>query len=192
MASRLWIRFKLLVFALVISMVFSGSTLIISDQISKVRLFTRALEFDYLDWTLNTMGIKMAQASLSSPFYFDEINQHQIVLDYLNVTDEITKQENQLKLIFSDPEIRDPFTYSQEKRDRLDQLIASQNHLAPLAEAILEHQISQVLSSQGLTSMGLPIPPVLFHISPLPYNIVISPAIRSSKMIVFLWFPTFL
>ncbi len=175
MVSRLWIRFKLLVFALVICMLFSGSTLIITDQLSRIRLFTRAREFDYLDWTLNAVGIKIFQSALSSPFYFDEIRHQQIVMDYLIVTGKITDLENQLRLIFSDPDIHDPFNQSQERRDQLDQLYFSQKQIAPLTEAILEHQMSVALYSQGLTSMGLPIPPVLFHISPLPYNIVISP-----------------
>jgi len=175
MVSRLLIRFELVVFALGVSMLFSGSTLVISGQNAKVRLFTRAIEFDYFDWTLDALGKKISQASLSSPFYFDEFNQHKIVLEYMNVTDEITRQEYQLSLIFSDPGIPDPFTQSQMERDHLDKLYNSQNRLAPVAEAILEHQISKVLNSLDLTSMGLPFPPVLFHITPLPYNIVISP-----------------
>lgn len=175
MVSRLWIRFKLLVLALVVSILLSGSTLIIANQIAEIRQYTRALEFDYLDWTLNAIGIKISQASISSPYYFDEKNQHLIVLDYLDLTARITEQERQLGLIFSDPSIQDPFTQSKETRAQLELLIESQDQLAPLAEAVLEHQISEVLYSQGLTSMGYPIPPVLFHISPLPYNIVISP-----------------
>jgi len=175
MLSRLLIRFEMVVFALIISMLFSGSILVVSGQNSKIRLYTRALEFDYFDWTIGALGIKISQASLSSPFYFDEFNQHQIVLDYMKVTDEITQQEYQLKLIFSDPGIKDPVTQSQEKRDYLDNLYDSQNRLAPLAEAVLEHQISEILYSQGVTSIGLPFPPVLFHITPLPYNIIISP-----------------
>ena len=175
MLSRLLIRFELVVFALIISMLFSGSILVISGQNAKIRLYTRALEFDYFDWTLEALGIKISQATISSPFYFDEFDQHQIVLDYMNVTDEIAQRENQLKLIFSDPGITDPFTHSQEKRDYLDKLYDSQKSLAPLAEAVLEHQIGEVLFSQGITSFGLPIPPVLFHITPLPYNIIVSP-----------------
>ena len=175
MVSRLLVRFELFVFVIILSLLFSGSALVVPDQNAKIRLYTRALEFDYFDWTMGALGIKISQASLSSPFYFDEIAQHQIVLDYLNVTDEIFQLEYQVKLIFSDPGIQDPITQSQEKRELLDTLYDSRIRLAPVAEAVLEHQISQVLHSQGLTSMGQPIPPVLFHFTPLPYNIVISP-----------------
>jgi hypothetical protein len=175
MVSRLLIRIELVVFSLIISLLFSGSTLVVTGQNAKLRLFTRALEFDYFDWTLDALGIKISQSSLSSPFYFSEIDQHLIVLDYIDLVDEITQQENLLKLIFSDPGVQDPFLQSQEKRDNLENLYDSQYRLAPIAEAILERQISEILQAQGVTLLGLPIPPVLFHISPLPNNIVISP-----------------
>lgn len=178
MVSRIIIKFELILFALILCILFSGSSLIINDQISKIRLFTRAIEFDYFDWTLNAVGIKITQDSLSSPFYFNEIEQHRIVTDYLKVTDEITQLEYQLKLIYSDPAIKDPLASSQTKRDQLDALYDSQNSLAPFAEAVLELHTSEVLNSLGLTSMGMPIPPVLFHITPLPYNLIISPRDR--------------
>jgi hypothetical protein len=40
---------------------------------------------------------------------------------------------------------------------------------------VLEAQVSAVLADLGLTTGGQPIPPVLFHVSPLPYHLVISP-----------------
>ena len=128
-----------MVFALVISMLFSGSTLIINDQNAKVRLFTRVLEFDYLDWTLNSISIKISQASLASPSYFNDIIQHQIVVDYLKLTGDITQFEYQIKLIFSDPTVQDPYATSHEKREKLDRLYDSQNHIAQIAESVLEY-----------------------------------------------------
>jgi hypothetical protein len=57
----------------------------------------------------------------------------------------------------------------------LSSLYARQRQLAPLAEAVLQEQISATLSDLGLTTGGQSLPPVLFHITPLPYNLVISP-----------------
>jgi len=175
MFSRILTRLELIVFGLIICLIFSGSTLIISDQKATLRLFTRTFEFDYLNWTLDALGIKISQASISSPFYFNGPDQHQIVLDYLKLYDEIAQKEYQIRMIFSDPGVSDPFAESEVLRSKLDKLYDSQNHLAPIAESVLERQISEVLQSQGLTLLGLPIPPVLFHFSPLPNNIVISP-----------------
>jgi hypothetical protein len=44
-----------------------------------------------------------------------------------------------------------------------------------MAESILQEQVSETLSSLDLTVGGQPLPPVLFHISPLPYDLIISP-----------------
>ncbi len=44
-----------------------------------------------------------------------------------------------------------------------------------MAEAVLQEQVSATLADLGLTTGGQPLPPVLFHISPLPYDLIISP-----------------
>jgi hypothetical protein len=54
-------------------------------------------------------------------------------------------------------------------------LYTRQSQLDPLAESILQEQVSATLSVEGLTTGGQPIPPVLFHLTPLPYNLIISP-----------------
>ncbi|OGN72987.1 MAG: hypothetical protein A2X25_10555 [Chloroflexi bacterium GWB2_49_20] len=168
-------RLEILVFALTISVLFSGSTLIVADQTERVRVYTRVVEFDYFEWTVNAIGVKLVQATLHTPNYYDEYNQHQIVLDYLKLTDEIIQQEYQLKIIFSDPNIQNPDSVSKAQQAHLNQLYESQRKLASTAEAVLEQQISEILREQGLTEIVLPIPPVLFHITPLPYNLIISP-----------------
>ena len=175
MISRILIRLELIILSLLIGIFISGSNLVVSNQNDNIRLFTRASEFDYFDWTLDALGIKISQAAISTPLYFDKKNQHQIVMDYLKLTDEIIQEENQIKLIFSDPGIIDPDKESLEKQTHLEELYQAQNRVAPFAEAVLEKQVSEVLQSEGLTFLGFPFPPVLFHISPLPFNIVISP-----------------
>jgi hypothetical protein len=175
MFSRILIRFEFVVFALVIGMLFSGSTLMVDNQIGQIRSFTRAVEFDYFDWTLGAIEVKLGQATLDTPYYFDATNQHQIVVDYFKLTDEIIQQEYQLRLMFTDPNIKDPVLVSREQRAQIEKLYESQRALASIAEAVLEQQTREVLNDQGLTVAGQPIPPVLFHITPLPYNLIISP-----------------
>jgi hypothetical protein len=58
---------------------------------------------------------------------------------------------------------------------QLNGLESQQRQLAPLAEAVLQEQISATLADLGLTTGGQPLPPVFFHISPLPYDLIISP-----------------
>jgi hypothetical protein len=153
-----------------------GSTLLISLKPSEAaRRYTRSDEFDFVNWTLDAFGVKLAQASLGAPFYFDERSRHQIVVDYFHLMDSILQDENRLDLFYSDPSVRDPAAASAAVRDGLAHLYARQRQIGPLAESILQEQISATLADLGLTSDGQPIPPVLFHMTPLPYNLVISP-----------------
>jgi hypothetical protein len=47
--------------------------------------------------------------------------------------------------------------------------------LAPVAESALQEQISVVLAENNLSFLGQPLPPVLFHSTPLPTALIISP-----------------
>jgi hypothetical protein len=149
-----------------------------TDPADTARRFTRPLEFDYFDWTLNALGVKLAQASLDSPFQFAEADRHRIVVDDLLLVDQIQAAEYQLNLIFADPSIQDPQAGSAALRARLAELRAEQARLAPFAEAVLQEQIASVLIDLGLDSLGRPFPPVLFHITPLPNNLIVSPRDR--------------
>ena len=153
-----------------------GSSLLVSTKSSEAaRRYTRSVEFDYVSWTLEALSVKLNQAALDTPFYFTETARHQIVVDYLHLMDNILSSENQLNLLFTDPQVHDPAKASANLRLELDRLYSRQRQLAPLAEAVLQEQISATLADLGLTTGGQPLPPVLFHITPLPYNLVISP-----------------
>ena len=153
-----------------------GSSLLVSSKSSEAaRRYTRSVEFDYVSWTLEALSVKLNQAALDTPFYFTETARHQIVVDYLHLMDNILSSENQLNLLFTDPQVHDPAAASANLRTELDRLYSRQSQLAPLAEAVLQEQISATLADLGLTTGGQPLPPVLFHITPLPYNLVISP-----------------
>jgi hypothetical protein len=153
-----------------------GSSLLLSTQPSEAaRRYTRSVEFDYVSWTLEALGVKLDQAALDTPFYFTETARHQIVVDYLHLMDNILSSENQLILMYTDPQVTNPAVASLALQAGLNRLYDRQRQLAALAEAVLQEQISATLANLGLTTGGQPLPPVLFHITPLPYNLVISP-----------------
>jgi hypothetical protein len=163
-------------YAIFFASLLGGSSLMVSTEPSEAaRRYTRSVEFDYVTWTLNALSVKLEQAALGSPLYFTETSRHKIVVDYLHLMDDILSSEYQLNLVYTDPQVLDPSTSSIPLRTKLEGLYAHQRQLAPLAEAVLQEQISATLANLGLTIGGQPLPPVLFHITPLPYNLVISP-----------------
>jgi hypothetical protein len=163
-------------FIVFFTLLLASSTFILSkDPADAARHYTRPAEFDFVSWTLNALDVKLGQAALDTPYYFDGAARHKIVVDYLHLIDNILQDENKLELIYSDPSVHDPAAASASLRAELARLNTSQRQVGPMAEAVLQEQVSSVLADLGLTSGGQPIPPVMFHITPLPYNLVISP-----------------
>lgn len=128
-----------------------------------------------MTWTTDALGIKLGQVALDTPFYFNGSARHKLVVDYLHLMDTILQDENQLDLFYTDPSVKDPAAASASLRRELAGLYTRQSQLAPLAEFILQEQVSATLANLGLTTAGQPLPPVLFHLTPLPYDLVISP-----------------
>jgi hypothetical protein len=163
-------------YAIFFASLLGGSSLLVSTKPSETaRRYTRSVEFDYVSWTLNAISIKLDQAALGTPFNFSAATRHQIVVDYLHLMDNILTGENRLNMLFADPKVHNPTAASLAQQAVLSDLYARQLQLAPLTESILQEQISATLADLGLTTGGQPLPPVLFHISPLPFNLIISP-----------------
>jgi hypothetical protein len=153
----------------------SSAQLVSTKPSDAARRYTRPVEFDFVTWTLDAFGVKLGQAALDSPFYFSEAARHQVMVEYLYLMNSILQDENRLDLFYTDPSVKDPAATSASLVDSLAHLYARQRQLGPLAESILQEQISATLADLDLTTGGQPIPPVLFHMTPLPYNLVISP-----------------
>lgn len=145
------------------------------DMTNRVRVFTRGIEFNFLDWTLKAIGIKISQIALGAVDYMSTEVQRQVVFEYLEQIWMIHRNEAKLYEIYADPDIQDPEQASQDLRKELSELRAHRDQLAPLAESILQNQVSHVVNEMGLTLGGQPIPPVLYHSTQLPWGLVISP-----------------
>ncbi len=151
----------------------------------RVRIFTRDKEFNFIEWTLDALGIKLSQMAVGSQKYLSADERHQVVLDYLRLVQKIQIGESKLHDIYSDPNIADPQSASSDLRQELNDLRDRRGQIAPVAEAILQDQISSVASEMGLTFGGQPIPPILYHSTALPWALIISPrdAIRQEANI---------
>lgn len=141
----------------------------------RVRFFTRDIEFDYPNWVLNATWIKLEQNAIGLPHLFDRGTNKQIVFEYLRVTDQLIQTEIGIEQVYADPTITDKETNSALLRAQRDALTARQQSLAPLAEAVLQSEISQALAELDLTTGGQPLPPVLYHTSSTPLALIVSP-----------------
>ncbi len=163
--------FLLLIFAALTG--YSNPSL--TNPIEKVRAYTRSLEFDYVEWMANAAVVKARAASINLPYTLNRETQKQIVAEYLRATQSILEKEYQLSQLYADPSIADKDIATEPVLEELATLYARQSELAPLAEAILQEQVSQVVAEIGLTAAGQPIPNIWYHSTPLPMALIVSP-----------------
>lgn len=164
----------IIVFSVIIIMITNSGrpSLIFYDR---VRVFTRQIEFDYVTWTINALWQKLSQAALGTERYMTPEQQQLIVQDSLSLAQEELQLKDQINLIFSDPDESDPFMtaapYLQRQREVQDEM----KHINLMSESVMQEQLSKVLATSGLTTIGQPMPPVQFHSTQLPYALIVSP-----------------
>ncbi len=146
-----------------------------ADEVDRVRAHTRNIEFDYISWTLDALRLKAEQGAAGVPGYLDRESSKAAVTDYLQATQQIIQAEDALNRVYADASITDKQTASAQLRVQLEQLYKGQAALAPLAEAVLQEQVSEVAADFGLTALGQPVPAVLYHSSPVPNALIVSP-----------------
>ncbi len=154
----------------------------LTDEIEKVRIYTRQIEFNYVSWMGNAALIKLRAASIGAPYTLDHAAQKQIVAEYLRITQSILEKEYLLELIYADANIADKELNSISVREELAALYSRQAELAPLAEAVLQNQVSEILAEIGLTAVGQSVPNVWYHSTPLPYALIVSPRERIEQI----------
>lgn len=166
-----WVTFILLA----MSIMLGASSVPLSDPLEQVRTFTRTIEFDYVSWTLNSLGIKLGEIALGTANYLPPEEQSKTVLETLKLIEQINQVEAELTEIYSNPDISNPELISEDLRNQLNDLTNRRTKLEPLAESILQNQVNDVAARTHLAIGGQAFPPVLFHTTPPPDALIISP-----------------
>ena len=169
--SAFWLTIVLMLMTIMLG----ASIVSPSNSSERVRAFTRSIEFDYVSWTLDAFGIKFGQIALDTAGYLPENDRSITVLETLGLIGQINQLEAKLNDIYADPNISDPATISVDLQRQLRDLKVQRAQLEPLAEAILQGQVNEIASETGLTFGGQAFPPILYHTTPPPDALIISP-----------------
>jgi hypothetical protein len=172
---RIGILLKVFIILILGIAVFARSETAHTSTTERIRTHTRDVEFDYLSWVVNALGVKFTNNALSTINYIPEEIHTDLKLDYLELLREIRRLEAQMRDIYADPNIPDPDTVSQEIRLQLDKLNGLRSMQAPVAESVMQRQVAAVAAEFGLAPLGQTFPPVLYHNTPIPMALVISP-----------------
>lgn len=131
--------------------------------------------FNFVSWELEALAEKALFGLLAPQRFMDEEQQSRFVLAYLDDVAEAQRLANEIDKIFTDPEIADPQTVSQEQQTSLTQLRDDMTRSAHVAEAILGEQVSAILNEGGFGPLQQILPPVSGTFTPLPYLLILSP-----------------
>jgi hypothetical protein len=175
MRQRIRRTIDLLYFMLLGILLLTASAPVTDGADDRARAFTRPLEFDYVSWSVRATWLKFQSSAIGMPHYLSHEARVQSVMEYLYLTERLLQAEAQLGRLYADPGISDKQDASTQLRTELELLKQRQSNLAPFAEAVLQEQVSAILAELDLTLVGQPIPPVLYHSSPVPMGLIISP-----------------
>jgi hypothetical protein len=173
---------QVLLFLIGVFLLASSAPRVGTTTLDRVSAFTRPVEFNFESWTSNAAWIKLSQSAMNLPGYTSRETRLQVVMEYQRVTAAILTAENRLQILYADPSITNKEATTAHIREQLQALQARQDQIAPLAESIVQEQVAVVLAENGLTLAGQPTPPVLYHVTPLPMNIIISPRDRIEEI----------
>ncbi|MEN6408399.1 MAG: hypothetical protein ABFD44_01640 [Anaerolineaceae bacterium] len=171
-----WMRISTIILTMVISAcLLTGSDLMDAGTDARFLRYTRSIEFDHGQWIRSAFWLKTEQASLNFPEVMSAVEQKQIVLETAQKYSQLEQLAGEVMTIYADPETENPDQAVAPLVAQTKEINQRLNEIAPLAETIIQQQVSTILAEQGLTLGGQPIPPVLYHASPLPDKLIISP-----------------
>lgn len=181
--KRFLILFRFFFVSLVIALLGATSVWHPADQADRIRAYTRDYEFDYFGWTLDALWSKLSLVSIGPIHHMSASGQRQVLREYFQLLSETEKMEAALEAAYAAPQADRPAEDIAALEKALERHQAELGRLTLLAEAVIQDQVGQALDDLGLSAWRLPFPPVLYHVTDLPKNLVVSPrdVIRQEK-----------
>jgi len=167
-------RLRILVIVVAIALLVVGSSVETINPLDGLRKYTRGVEFDFVEWETAALFNKAVSSSLKLERFLDDKQQVDVILTWLAGTENVINLEQDLITAQNDSSAnRDQLV--QAAKVSLDEKKTEHNRLAKLAEAVLQNQNEVTLTKAGFGFGGQILPPVLYQVSDLPLNLIISP-----------------
>ncbi len=152
------------------------------DEEHQIHALVGLRQHDFLLWEIEAVVTKAKAVLGNSHTYLSGEERKQFVLDYLDLIRQIHQLERQINDIYIDPEIENPNEFSQPLQRKLAQQRDFLTQLKPLAEAIVQDQVAEVLVAEGFDISHQSWPPPFMHMSPLPSVLIVSPRDRIERL----------
>jgi len=151
------------------------SELVVTGIYDQTRRYTRMTEFDYVGWTLDALWQKQEQQVLGAAQYLSEADQHDLVIQQIDLLGTIRQLENEINQVYADPGVPEKAQVTAGRRQKLNELKIQRDKQAPLVESVIQQQVGQILADFDLTTLGQVLPPVMYQVTAMPLALVVSP-----------------
>lgn len=170
----LWVLIVLFVF------VGTGDARDLLDERQQIGVLVGNRGFNFVRWEADALLAKIRANLAGGAHYLPEEGQKALVFDYLDVVRDVRATERELEVLFATSAVlqgdgSQPDLDSQTLQRDLAQQRAEMAHLQPVAEAVVEGQVSTILQAESFAVGGVTWPPVAMHMTPLPSMLIISP-----------------
>lgn len=140
-----------------------------------IRAYTRPYEFDYVAWTWQALQQKANAHALGFIHYLSIPQQRKTISEYFRLLQKKNQLQQSIDDWYSDPYITDPYKESALLRQHLAAAESAFLQQSLFTEAVLQEQIARTVVDLGLSNFNQPFPPVLYRVSDLPKELIISP-----------------
>jgi hypothetical protein len=142
----------------------------------------RERRFDFVAWTFEALG-KKAEAVLADTHHFlTAETEKAFVLAYLEQIHAAQILEAEIERVYADSSVTDAKAATADQRAARDSVRGDLTWRQPLAEAIVQQQVTALLAEEGLAIGGVAWPPVMMSMSPVPYMLIVSPRDRIAQV----------
>lgn len=181
--KRLDYWFQRVLTLLLLLLMLTGEGPSAQSQVVRLKQLSGSLRFDFATWEIEAIARKIAYGLFAPQRFMDDRERAAFVLTYLEHVAEAQRVNAAIDRSYVTPEITDPAQATAEQRATLAALREKLQAEAPLAEAILGEQVSQVLADGDFGLLAQILPPVSGTYTPLPYLLIVSPRARIETML---------
>lgn len=169
-------------YVLIFGLGLTTSQVVLDGSLSSLDNISRWDRFNFVNWEISALVERFSSATMGLEHYIDDEKQSEIVLTYINQIAVVEELERDLLELNSDPNKTKDSLEILSVQEELERESQRMQNYAQVAESILQNQTERTLVQMGFGVGGQIFPPVLFKITDLPLNLIISPRDKISTI----------
>jgi hypothetical protein len=167
--------FRLTLILGVVLLSLAASSAAVWNPIQGLREFSRSVEFDFTEWTVQALFQKGVSAALRAEKFLSPAQQNSLIQTYLEQVYTSAVWNARLDQAVSQPNLVDRKVQITVARDGLRKAEQRLAALSPLTEAVVQSRTENTLTNMGFGLGGQVLPPVFYQVTDLPLNLIVSP-----------------